>query len=665
MKRILAVIMAAALGLSACSQSQTQLPAAGTKGGTETMKESTAAPAVQSTPRPEEQKNYQKASVDFSQVTGMPLFKKFAMFDSGLVPMQRYDRDIGLFDRVAPQSLRIDLFMGQSGLAFGGLVTGTADNPKYDFTELDRLAVMLHGHGVLPYWSWCYIPMPLQTYGSFRTGPTNFKKYGDILEALSKHFKDKGIRLGYQEVYNEPDCNDVFFTGTWQDYIRMYEAGSLALKIGDPDAVIGGPATAFVLPDDELKKNYAEFLTDVKEKNLPLDFFSFHSYGYEDDVFIHRLSIVRDMLSADPRFATTELHMNELNTVVAPWDYTSEGGKLLGNRTMLPYIFNTMSKLIDYPDLTLVNWAQLLDSGVDALGIVDADGHIRPAYFAFEIYARMPVDRAEVENNSQAKMMASASRDRASIVLWNDRETNADVEMNLKNLPFAHGELKIYKLDKNYFTPDGEIKYPVLNASAAQEIDSGNPANLQLTLEKEDVIYIEINNDAPAAPESKPDVKVIRTYHYYPDRSKNSYAEFNENDMTAYLGMGDNEKAEAICGVTLERLPEALTFAFDAGREPKAINKESALGVRVDYEADGNYTKSVYYSDSRFAVTDLAKAPWGTMKKPDDVIIVKDLNGLKVNVAEHAPKGWSGRIIVTFIMKDCGKDSSVHFGIIS
>ncbi len=37
--------------------------------------------------------------VDFSRVEGIPLFKKFAMFDSGLVPLSRYERDAHLFQR--------------------------------------------------------------------------------------------------------------------------------------------------------------------------------------------------------------------------------------------------------------------------------------------------------------------------------------------------------------------------------------------------------------------------------------------------------------------------------------------------------------------------------------------------------------------------------------
>ena len=53
-----------------------------------------------------------------------------------------------------------------------------------------------------------------------------------------------GNPVGYQEVGNEPDNRD-FFIGGRDAYLNLYRLGSKAIRDGDPDAVVGGPALAF------------------------------------------------------------------------------------------------------------------------------------------------------------------------------------------------------------------------------------------------------------------------------------------------------------------------------------------------------------------------------------------------------------------------------------
>ncbi len=52
--------------------------------------------------------------------------------------------------------------------------------------------------------SWCYIPKPLQTKDDFRSGPSDLGKYAEVLEHFASHYRERGIRLGYQEVYYDP-----------------------------------------------------------------------------------------------------------------------------------------------------------------------------------------------------------------------------------------------------------------------------------------------------------------------------------------------------------------------------------------------------------------------------------------------------------------------------
>ena len=89
--------------------------------------------------------NKTNIKVDFSKREGIPLFKKFALFNSGIAPIKNYKRDMYTLDGVYVESLRADLFFGNKEHPMGLTVTGTQDDVKYDFSVLDEWMDILVG----------------------------------------------------------------------------------------------------------------------------------------------------------------------------------------------------------------------------------------------------------------------------------------------------------------------------------------------------------------------------------------------------------------------------------------------------------------------------------------------------------------------------------------
>jgi xylan 1,4-beta-xylosidase len=103
----------------------------------------------------------------------------------------------------------------------------------------------LNGRNVLPYWSYDYMPETLQPVtGDYKSPPMNLPAWQAVLHAFAAHFRATGHRVGYQEIYNEPDNRD-FWSGTEDNYLRLFDYGARGIKAGDPDAVVVGPALAF------------------------------------------------------------------------------------------------------------------------------------------------------------------------------------------------------------------------------------------------------------------------------------------------------------------------------------------------------------------------------------------------------------------------------------
>lgn len=596
----------------------------------------------------------QSFTIDFGRREGTPLFKKFALFNSGLVPIDRHERDMELIERLKPESLRIDLFMGHDEMPFGRLVTGTQDDPVLSLELLERWARALLEHGVLPYMAWCYFPEPLQKNGDWRSGPTDLDAWRKLLAALSQHFREAGIPLRYQEVYNEPDCHEVFYTGSWEDYLQLYRYGALGLQEGNPDAMIGGPSAAFVKRNDITGDSLETFLDFVDGEDLPLDFFSFHSYGYESKEYLHRSRLVRERLKGRTRFDTTEMHMNELNIVPFPWDQEPTP---LNAHEIAPHLLDCMTELLDETDITLVHWAQFLNSGVDHLGVVDTEGRVKPLYHVLAMYAHMPIERYRaISTVGAVKAMASADGSKACVMLWNPGVEPRAVTVDVRNLPFAVGNPAFYTIN--------EASYGRQEWVEAEGVAYDN-RTFTVVLGAKEVLYVVF----PALEQVQPLLvapaeRIIRKRHYYPNRGQRSYAYLSETDWTAWLGNGGESEAFSLVAFEAEGFVPYVSIQAELNNWEPIDGQPSRLGVRVDYRCNQFYTKAMEWTIAESGPQGQPSTglPWGSGGKAG-LVLETDGFVFRMPVAAYAPADWDGRAIMSFFLMNGGRQAKARIQI--
>ena len=120
-------------------------------------------------------------------------------------------------------------------------------------------------------------------YGTYP--PKDFAKWARICEHIIRHYNEGwadgfNYDIKYWEIWNEPDCQNAdgsypCWQGTEEQFIDLYEVTAKHLKKCFPNLKIGGPA--FCSPwRNDFKRN---FLKAVKEREIPLDFYSYHSYA--------------------------------------------------------------------------------------------------------------------------------------------------------------------------------------------------------------------------------------------------------------------------------------------------------------------------------------------------------------------------------------------------
>ncbi len=208
------------------------------------------------------------------------------------------------------------------------------DPASYDFHLTDEYLSNMRSAGTQVYyrlgasiehWSKKYAILP----------PADFAKWARICEHVIMHYNEGWAdgfhwNIEYWEIWNEPDLdpddapNKRCWGGTKAQFFELYSVTASYLKARFPALKIGGPAIAG-------KKEWgAEFIKYMAEKNVPLDFFSWHCYTANIGLITELCRFWRKTLD-DCKLTKTESILNEWNYVRnwnTEWLYSIE--KMIG-----------------------------------------------------------------------------------------------------------------------------------------------------------------------------------------------------------------------------------------------------------------------------------------------------------------------------------------------
>ena len=209
----------------------------------------------------------------------------------------------------APAYIRVHNLLtsgdGTSSLKWGSTNAYTEDasgNPIYNWQIVDRIFDTFHQTGVKPLVEIGFMPEALSTHpqpyrhnfpsGSIYTGwaypPKDYQKWAELVFQLTTHLRerygDAEVKTWLWEVWNEPDID--YWQGTTDEYFKLYDYSSDAVRLAMPEAKIGGPDTT-----GPARPKAAEFLRQFLQHcdsghnyatgktGAPLDFISFHPKG--------------------------------------------------------------------------------------------------------------------------------------------------------------------------------------------------------------------------------------------------------------------------------------------------------------------------------------------------------------------------------------------------
>lgn len=218
---------------------------------------------------------------------------------------------------------------------------------NYDFTFTDLLIKALTDAGVEPYYRLGITIENQALVKAYHTHPPKDPaKWARICEHIIRHYTEgwaDGFHytIRYWEIWNEPEVqNEMMWSGTPEEYYHLYEVAAKHLKACFPHLKIGGYASCGfyamapiqgIIPDtglpgtippseheQKLMRFFHGFFDHIRAHDVPIDFFSWHSYA--DTARVARMDAWLHEELQRRGYGELETHLNE-------WDpFPSEFG---------------------------------------------------------------------------------------------------------------------------------------------------------------------------------------------------------------------------------------------------------------------------------------------------------------------------------------------------
>ena len=273
---------------------------------------------------------------------------------------------------------------------------------SYDFRETDLYIKTLIEAGSEPFYRLGQT-IENQTAAKYNIfPPKDYKKWAKICEHIIRHYNEGWAdgfhyNIKYWEIWNEADLDQS--SGRWQteprtwggpieEFHKMYAIAAKHLKECFPDLKIGGPSYCRI---QGTKTYFPQFFQYMRDKQVPIDFISWHKYGAEPSVYLMEAELIRGWMK-EYGYEAAELILNE-------WNYrrfkegsgtSNERYNRLNRRSMkgAAFVAATMSALQDAPVDMLMYYDFRSNSNYCGFYDYQTQEH-KPVYYAFYAWSKL------------------------------------------------------------------------------------------------------------------------------------------------------------------------------------------------------------------------------------------------------------------------------------
>ncbi len=409
-------------------------------------------------------------------------------------------------------------------------------NPEYNYMYVDALFDYLLGIGIRPFVELGFMPNALasgrETIFWWRgnvTPPKDYDKWGALVRNITQHFTQRygadEVKTWYFEVWNEPNLKPGFWTGSQDDYFKLYKYSAEAVKSVNPAYRVGGPATAGAAWETEL-------IDFCVKNNLPIDFISTHSYGvnqgYLDEygnsgtiLAPQEFAVSGDVLQSRKEIANSpkpdlELHYTEWSSSYTPADpihdsyheaaYVLQKLKQVGNaaQSMSYWVFTDIFEE-SAPRFTPFH---------GGFGMLNIQGINKPVFYAYQFLNHL--GKTELINVDKMSWACKDEKGNIQVLAYDFTFTLPDsvndqafyirdlpskdkgkLSVNISGAPEGNYSLEVYKVGyrcndayTTYFDLGRPNQLTKQQVEQIKELNSGTPVSAEIVKVKQGVPFI-------------------------------------------------------------------------------------------------------------------------------------------------------------------------------
>jgi len=310
--------------------------------------------------------------------------------------------------------------------------------PVYNWQYIDELFDYLQSIRMKPFVEVGFMPGALasgpQTIFWWRgnvTPPRDYQKWNDLIKALVEHwtqrYGEKEVASWYFEIWNEPNLKGGFFTGTQQDYFKLYKETAMAIKSVSANYRVGGPATAG-------SAWIPEMIGFCSQQKVPIDFISTHDYGVKQGFLDatgnagtvlsqNRYAVADNMRRSKKQIVHSampdlELHYTEWSASYTPSDPIHD------SYHEAAYILNTVKAAA--PDVNSMSYWTFTDIFEEAgpratpfhggFGLMNYQDIKKPAYYAFKYLNQL--GNTELQCADSSAIVCKDAKGNIQALIW-------------------------------------------------------------------------------------------------------------------------------------------------------------------------------------------------------------------------------------------------------
>jgi hypothetical protein len=323
---------------------------------------------------------------------------------------------------------------------------------QYNFHTLDQSVDTILKTGAKPLMCICFKPRVLfPEINQDIVEPSDYEQWQELILQLVSHYKQRDASIRYWEISNEPDIGEgggCPYRFRPDSYTRYYKHTVDAILRADPDALVGGPALAYVR--SPILPALLEF---CQKEKAPLHFVSWHIYSSSPQQIRGTIDHVNGLLKQHPD-VKAETILNEWNMDLSnpPKDPRFQPcfvAEVIWQMKEAGLDYSCYYHIRDYHVL-FEPFAKFMSPGGTAFmykwwnrrpqydGLFDYQNTVRPAYFTFKLLSRLTGERLRLTSSSES-VHGLASWDEKlqlyNVLIWNFSSSSVQVNLALSNPP--------------------------------------------------------------------------------------------------------------------------------------------------------------------------------------------------------------------------------------